>query len=296
MSQEIERKFLLNSFPQDVGKGKKREIMQAYLASSQTEEVRIRKMGRKHFLTTKSGSGVQRTEVEIPITKGQFSKLWDGHKGRGIHKTRCEYRYSDSLILEVDQYHQKLGGLMVAEMEFPSLEAARDFERPSYLGHEITFDPRFKNKTLAQVDEEAMGNLLPEDEHLAIVGTIPYILDGDGLKVVMITTRSKGLWIFPKGQTEDELSPAEVAVLEAEEEAGLETEVAGTPIYIPFEKQDATYNMTMYPLEVKKVAKNWDEEKERDRIIATPDQVRAMEVHPSVLLGLDYLEFLLGPC
>ena len=149
MNQEIERKFLVNKVPENLNKHTSTEIIQGYLAITEDgTEVRVRKKGDGYFLTVKNGFGLQRQEVEIDISRDQFEKLWSMTKGRRIEKVRFEIDYS-GMKIELDIYKGILNGLLVAEVEFLSIDQAKSFIPPDWFGREVTEDERFKNKNLA---------------------------------------------------------------------------------------------------------------------------------------------------
>jgi adenylate cyclase len=142
---EVERKFLVPE-PPNLEPGE--EIVQGYLAIGADGEVRLRRRGERLFLTAKRGSGLSRDEAEIEVDSEQFERLWPLTEGRRLHKRRSVVPHGD-LRIEVDVYEGELEGLVVAEIEFPSEEAARSFEPPEWLGEEVTGDERYLNETLA---------------------------------------------------------------------------------------------------------------------------------------------------
>jgi adenylate cyclase len=149
MNQEIERKFLVKELPENLSKYPSTEIIQGYLAITEdATEVRVRKKGDRYFLTVKSGFGLQRQEVEIDISKDQFEKLWSMTEGRRIEKVRSEIDHS-GMKIELDIYKGILNGLIVAEVEFLSIDQAKSFIPLDWFGREVTEDERFKNKNLA---------------------------------------------------------------------------------------------------------------------------------------------------
>jgi CYTH domain-containing protein len=147
---EIERKFLLKSIPADINQAPSDWILQGYIALDPNgSEVRVRNKGDKYFLTAKSGGQLERTEAEIEISKGEFERLWPLTDGRRVEKKRHTVQIENKLLIEVDQYHGALEGLLTAEVEFPTLDACRNFVVPVWFGEEVTSDPRYKNKNLA---------------------------------------------------------------------------------------------------------------------------------------------------
>ncbi len=147
-TQEVERKWLVIEQPDLTGlKGK--EVVQGYIAvTADGTEVRIRQKGDKYFQTIKSDGGLVRGEVEIELTKEQYEDLWQATAGRRLEKTRYEIAL-DGAKIELDVYNGDLTGLVVAEVEFPSIRDSETFSQPAWFGREVTEDKRYKNKNLA---------------------------------------------------------------------------------------------------------------------------------------------------
>jgi adenylate cyclase len=143
---EIERKFLVERLPDDLG-GRARRIDQGYLALDEHTgaEVRLRRHGHELSLTVKSAGGLARVEEVLPLDESMFHSLWPLTEGRRVEKTRHELPGG----VEVDVYDGALAGLVVAEVEFGSEEESGAFEPPEWFGAEVTDDPRYKNRALA---------------------------------------------------------------------------------------------------------------------------------------------------
>jgi adenylate cyclase len=144
---EVERKFLVPE-PPDLGGTEAKEIDQGYLATGSGGEVRLRRKGDSLLLTAKRGGGLSREEAEVEVDPDAFDRLWPLTEGRRLHKRRHVVPLGD-LAIEVDVYAGDLEGLVVAEVEFDSEEAANEFEPPEWLGEEVTGDQRYLNETLA---------------------------------------------------------------------------------------------------------------------------------------------------
>ena len=146
---EIERKFLVNEPPADLSGIPAERIQQGYLAVDPAGvEVRIRKRAGRATLTVKQGSGLVRREEEVDIGRRRFERLWPVTEGRRIEKARHVLPV-DGAQLELDVYGGELSGLVVAEVEFDSVEASEAFVPPPWLGREVTGDDRYANRTLA---------------------------------------------------------------------------------------------------------------------------------------------------
>lgn len=144
---EIERKFLVAAVPS--GDFASSAIRQGYVAiAADGGEVRVRDRDGACFLTVKHGTGVVREEHEIEISVGLFEALWAQTEGRRVEKRRVLVPLG-ALTAEVDVFAGALAGLVMAEVEFASLEAAQGFVPPEWLGDDVSTDPRYKNQSLA---------------------------------------------------------------------------------------------------------------------------------------------------
>jgi CYTH domain-containing protein len=146
---EIERKFLVAERPPLEGARSVR-IEQGYLAldSESGVEVRLRRKGDELLLTVKGGAGLSRTEVEISLESAHFDTLWPLTEGRRLAKRRHLIPLGD-LEVELDVYGAHLEGLVTAEVEFPDEAAADCFDKPDWLGKEVTGEDAYLNRTLA---------------------------------------------------------------------------------------------------------------------------------------------------
>jgi adenylate cyclase len=145
---EIERKFLVAAPPDNLGPGVR--IVQGYLPLTAGDtELRVRRKGDDTVLTVKRGHGLDRGEHEVAISSEVFETLWPLTDGRRIEKTRYELPRGDATI-ELDEFGGELEGLLVAEIEFDSLRASEDFDEPDWLGREVTDDPGYANRALAE--------------------------------------------------------------------------------------------------------------------------------------------------
>lgn len=147
---EIERKFLIDQIPPDLDAYPSSQIEQGYIAITEDGvEVRIRRYGARSFLTIKSGGGEVRLEEEIEIDERRFRSLWPLTDGRRICKRRYRIPAEDGATIELDVYDGALSGLLTAEVEFDSEDAAAAFTPPPWMGREITGERAYKNQRLA---------------------------------------------------------------------------------------------------------------------------------------------------
>jgi len=146
---EIERKFLVKSDNFKAVAFAKNQIAQGYLNSHPERTVRIRIKGESGFLTIKgkgNESGVSRLEweTEIPLTEAKsLIKLCENGI---IDKIRYEVKAGNH-IFEVDEFFGDNEGLVVAEIELQSEDET--FEKPEWLGQEVTNDERYYNAFLS---------------------------------------------------------------------------------------------------------------------------------------------------
>ena len=148
MAQEIERKFLVldNSYKHEAYHSY--HIRQGYLCSGHGRSVRIRIRDQEAFLTIKGPSldgGLSRYEFEQAIPLDDARQLMTLCEPGIIDKTRWLVK-SGSHTFEVDEFHGENAGLTVAEVELRASDEA--YEKPSFIGQEVTGDRRYYNSQL----------------------------------------------------------------------------------------------------------------------------------------------------
>lgn len=157
MGKEIERKFLVkdNSF---IGMATDRkDIMQGYLSVNPDATVRVRVAGEKAFITVKGrNSGAVRDEWEYPLPLADAREMLKRCCSGCIFKTRYIVPF-DARVWEVDVFAGRLAGLIVAEVELDSADAAVTL--PPFAGREVTDDARYYNSVLS----DASSPLPPVD-------------------------------------------------------------------------------------------------------------------------------------
>lgn len=146
---EIERKFLVKGdFKPFVSQ--QYQIAQAYLSKQPERTVRVRIRDNKGFLTIKgksSASGMSRYEWEKELPLLEAQELLRLCEPIIIEKTRYIVPEESGLYFEVDVFYGAHKGLVLAEIELPSEDA--HFERPEWLGKEVTGDSRYYNSYLS---------------------------------------------------------------------------------------------------------------------------------------------------
>jgi CYTH domain-containing protein len=147
---EIERKFLVHSPPPRWQRFASTKIIQGYFPIANKDlEIRLRRKGSQHFVTFKAGHGQSRLEEEMQIPQPKFRALWPLTRAARISKRRYRIPW-DGRIIEMDVYYGSHRGLFTADIEFDSVRESRAFRAPEWLDREITGNPQYANRTLAQ--------------------------------------------------------------------------------------------------------------------------------------------------
>jgi len=148
--QEIERKYLVTSEDYKSCAIRHYRIAQGYLSVDPERSVRVRLKEGQGILTVKGGSsedGTTRFEWEKAIDKAEADSLLTLCLKPLIEKTRYEVKVGNHLF-EVDEFYGDNAGLVVAEVELSSAEEA--FDKPEWLGQEVTGEARYYNAQLSQ--------------------------------------------------------------------------------------------------------------------------------------------------
>lgn len=149
MQIETERKFLVLDDGYKAQAVELHLLRQGYIAHDAGRSVRVRILDDKGILTVKGpfiGLG-SRPEWEKEISLKEAEELFLICKPGSIDKTRWIVPAGERCF-EVDEFHGENEGLVMAEIELESQDEA--FERPSWLGEEVTGNPRFYNGYLAR--------------------------------------------------------------------------------------------------------------------------------------------------
>lgn len=162
MGQEIERKFLVRGEYKSQAYASSR-IVQGYICSARGRTVRVRIRDSKGYLTIKGASdaaGMSRYEWEREIPLAEAEELMKLCEPGVIDKTRYLVR-SGRHVFEVDEFYGDNQGLVVAEVELAS--ETEPFEKPAFIGREVTGDVRYYNSQLmkhpyAEWKTQADGN------------------------------------------------------------------------------------------------------------------------------------------
>lgn len=147
MANEIERKFLVKGEFKNLA-SKETRIVQGYLSSIPERTVRVRIKGDKGFITIKgigNASGAARYEWEKEIPVNEVEELLKICEPGVIDKTRYLVKAGNHTF-EVDEFYGENFGLTVAEVELTS--ETESFEKPAWLGEEVTGDTKYYNSML----------------------------------------------------------------------------------------------------------------------------------------------------
>lgn len=153
---EIERKYLVPALPADYQNYPCHTIEQAYLCTEPV--VRIRRQNEDYYLTYKSKGLLVREEYNLPLTKEAYEHLLQKADGILLTKKRyCIPLEDTGLTIELDVFSGVYEGLVLAEVEFPTEDAARAFQAPGWFGEDVTFSGKYQNSRLSRGKDARNG-------------------------------------------------------------------------------------------------------------------------------------------
>ena len=160
---EIERKFMVrgNGYRQLAYASDR--IKQGYICSGHGRTVRVRLRGGRGYLTIKGPSldgGLSRYEFEKEIAPDEAEQLFRLCEPGIIDKTRYLVK-SGQHTFEVDEFYGENEGLVMAEVELSAPD--EPYEKPAFIGKEVTGDRRFYNSHLRVNPFSAWGKTLSEE-------------------------------------------------------------------------------------------------------------------------------------
>ena len=148
MASEIERKYLVRGDEFKAGITPV-VIRQGFISTDKDSMIRVRIFGNQGFLSVKSSSAdISRTEFEYEIPVLDAQEMLDTFC---IEKSIEKFRYIldyEGHTWEVDVFMKENTGLVLAEIELESED--EDFQKPTWLGEEVTGNPRYYNVNLMQ--------------------------------------------------------------------------------------------------------------------------------------------------
>jgi CYTH domain-containing protein len=150
MKQEIERKFLVIGDGWRKAAGAGLTCRQGYVTSEpESATVRVRLLGGRGFLTIKGATqGISRPELEYEIPADDAEYMIQNLCGeRRVEKRRYTLKIGRA-VWEIDEFSGQNAGMILAEIELESEN--QSFEKPEWLGEEVSYDHRYTNVALAR--------------------------------------------------------------------------------------------------------------------------------------------------
>jgi CYTH domain-containing protein len=145
MAKEIERKFLVKEGWREAVTFME-ELCDGVLLSSRKRKVRVRRSGETATLAIKDQRrGAERNEFEYPIPLSDARELLEHHCDSVVTKTRYHIQHDGSDWI-VDEYHGLMDGVVIAEIELRTKDQV--FDKPPWLGKEVTNNPRYRKRNL----------------------------------------------------------------------------------------------------------------------------------------------------
>ena len=150
MQIEIERKFLLANDGWKHAVIDSRHFRDGLIASGENGKVRVRLSETRSTVTVKSArTGIRRTEFEYEVPRADAEAMLSVCCGAKIvEKTRYYVRHGED-VWDVDVYSGNLSGIAFAEIELQDED--QPFDRPHWLGMEVTGDARFGKQNIVRM-------------------------------------------------------------------------------------------------------------------------------------------------
>lgn len=146
MAVEIERKFLIvEDSWRELAEGT--SYRQGYLSTVKERTVRVRTIDDKGYLTIKGITiGATRAEYEYEIPAAEANEMLDNLCEQPIIEKKRYKIPLDGFTWEIDEFGGVNEGLIVAEIELESED--QTFDKPDWVGEEVTGDPKYFNSNL----------------------------------------------------------------------------------------------------------------------------------------------------
>ena len=144
---EIERKFTVKKLPDDLEGYPFHIIEQAYLNTDPV--VRIRREDDRYYMTYKGSGLMAREEYNLPLNRPSYEHLLPKADGNVISKKRYLIPLAPYTV-ELDVFAPPFAPLVIAEVEFPSVEEAERFVPPDWFRQDVTQDPAYHNSNLSR--------------------------------------------------------------------------------------------------------------------------------------------------
>lgn len=147
MATEIERKFLLRNADWRRQVRDHRDYVQGYLLLEQRSSIRVRSDGEHAWLNIKGATlGASRAEFEYEIPRADAETMLQTLCVQPLIRKRRHHVPCGRHVFEIDEFQDANAGLIVAELELDDPD--EPFERPNWLGREVTEQPRYYNSRL----------------------------------------------------------------------------------------------------------------------------------------------------
>lgn len=143
---EIEKKYTVKNLP-NLEKYRFHFIEQAYL--NRNPVMRIRREGNEFYFTYKGSGMMAREEYNLPLNEASYNKLLPKREGRVITKKRYLIPF-EKYTIELDIFEGELSPLVIAEVEFLSIEEAESFIPPDWFDEDVTNNPMYHNSNLSK--------------------------------------------------------------------------------------------------------------------------------------------------
>lgn len=146
---EIERKFLIKQLPADLKTYPFRLLEQGYLNTDPV--VRVRKEDDEYYLTYKGKGFLAREEYNLPLNADAYAHLIGKADGNIIRKKRYRIPIDGTgLTIELDIFDAPFAPLILAEVEFESIDQAQGFVPPEWFGEDVTENREYSNSYLSR--------------------------------------------------------------------------------------------------------------------------------------------------
>jgi len=157
MGIEIERKFLVKNSLWKTDSVTGTDFKQGYLSRGGNCSVRVRIEGPDANINIKSATlDILRQEFEYPIPIDEARELLELFCSSTVSKKRYKVSYAGK-VWEIDVFEQDNSGLVVAEIELNSID--EEFQRPCWIGDEVSSDMRYYNTELARHPYKSWDNV-----------------------------------------------------------------------------------------------------------------------------------------
>ncbi len=257
------------------------QIEEGYFLSPSERTYSLRSQGGQFFLILeeKKRKSLQRA---MELTEVQFKALWPLTQGRRLCFKRTFFSIKKCQVI-MDTFLGEHAPLVLAEVIFPTMSQSKKISHLrelSFLGENITHQKEYEPAFMALYGRVEVGGITQ-------IGVLPYLFKEDELQVLIITNASGNRWIVPKGSQEPQMTPHEVALMEAVEEGG----VLGTvrhDLHISYPTSAGRF-LKLYTMKISKLLSTWPEDRFRQRKLLPLKQALQLIDDPSLLRAMIHL-------